>query len=324
MADLIKCPEELFDIDLREKVILITGGYGGIGRETAVQLIRQGATVAIAGRNQTKGEAVASEIGATFLQVDLSDMDSVRQFATQFNGSYDRLDVLLCNAGVMAPPAPDKSPASKRTKEGWEIQMATNYLGHALLIHLLTDILSQTDASRIVSVSSCCADSMPKGGQPNQADVDLSDPHWNTRKYVPFDAYGQTKLAQILHAQELAKRLEEKGVSVVSLHPGWGASSDLDRHMPYFLRKFVVPLIGGFLGAISIKDAAQVPLYCVLSPNIESGKFYSQVGLYGNKDMQNGGLPMDFVSPNATPEKQAALWTWTMKELGIEETEATK
>ena len=94
--------------------------------------------------------------------------------------------------------------------------------------------------------------------------------------------------------------------------------------MPYFLRKFVVPLIGGFLGAISIKDAAQVPLYCVLSPNIESGKFYSQVGLYGNKDMQNGGLPMDFVSPNATPEKQAALWTWTMKELGIEETEAPK
>ena len=104
---------------------------------------------------------------------------------------------------------------------------------------------------------------------------------------------------------------------MVSLHPGWGAASNLDRHMPWVMRTIMVPLLGRFLGAISLKDATQVPLFCALSPEIESGKFYSQIGIYGNKDMQQGGLPMDFVSPNATAEKQAKLWEWTMSELGL-------
>ena len=161
MANLITCPKELLQKDLSGKVMLITGGYGGIGRTTAAQLKRQGATVVIAGRNATKGKKVAEDIDVTFMEIDLSDMESVRVFATNFTESFDTLDVLLCNAGIMAPAAPDKSPESSRTKEGWEIQMATNYLGHALLIHLLTDVLKSTPNSRIISVSSCCADSMP-------------------------------------------------------------------------------------------------------------------------------------------------------------------
>ena len=116
MTDIIKCPEELFQQDLKDKIIVITGGYGGIGLETAIQLKQQGATIIIAGRNQTKGDQVASEVGVTFLHIDLSDMDSVRKFAALFLERYDRLDVLLCNAGVMAPPAPDTTPESKRTK----------------------------------------------------------------------------------------------------------------------------------------------------------------------------------------------------------------
>lgn len=317
MSKVIHCPEELFDIDLSGKIIVITGGYGGIGLTTASQLINQKATVIIAGRDSVKGSTVAEKVGGIFMHVDTSDMDSVRVFCSEFISQYKRLDVLMCNAAIMAPGEPDKTAASKRTKEGWEIQMATNYLGHALMVHLLTDLLKSTENSRVLSVSSVCADSMPKGGQPNQADFDFSDPHWKERKYVPFDAYGQTKLALILHSRELAKRFDGSGVSAVSLHPGWGSASDLDRHFNFFLRKIVVPLFGRFMGTISLKDAAQVPLYCILSPDIESGKFYSQIGIYGNEDMQDGGLPMDFVSPNATIEKQTKLWDWTMKELNL-------
>ena len=83
------------------------------------------------------------------------------------------------------------------------------------------------------------------------------------------------------------------------------------------MRKCVVALIGGFLGAISLKDAVQVPRYCVLSPDIETGMFYSQIRIYGKHAMQDGGLPMDFVRPNATPEKQVALWEWAKNELGL-------
>ncbi|MEC7242419.1 MAG: SDR family NAD(P)-dependent oxidoreductase [Myxococcota bacterium] len=317
MPKTIQCPPELLELDLSGKTVLITGGYGGIGLVIAKQLQSQNAHVILAGRNSEKGQSVADKNGMRFMQVDLSDMDSVRAFGASVNDQVEQIDVLFCNAAVMATPAPDTSPASARTKEGWEIQMATNYLGHALLVHLLTDKLKATPGARVISMSSCCADSMPKGGQKNQADIDFEDPHWNNRPYHHFDAYGQSKLAQILHARELAKRFENDDVTVVSLHPGWGSGSDLDRHMPYIMRTVVVPLLGGLMGAMSLNDAAQVPLFCALSPNLQSGKFYSQVGIYGNKAMQQGGLPMEFVSPNATPEKQEALWNWTQSELGL-------
>ena len=136
MSKIIRCPEDLFDIDLSGKIIVITGGYGGIGLTTASQLINQKATVIMAGRNSEKGSAVAEKVGCTFMHVDTSDMDSVRIFCSEFISQHQRLDVLMCNAAIMAPGEPDKTAASKRTKEGWEIQMATNYLGHALMVHL--------------------------------------------------------------------------------------------------------------------------------------------------------------------------------------------
>ena len=317
MSKPIKCPKELFEKDLSNQIILITGGYSGLGLFTAKQLISQKANVIIAGRNVQKGQRVASDINATFMQLDLSHVESVKKFASDFNSKFKNLNVLFCNAGVMAPGPPDKTPSSKRTKEGWEIQMATNYLGHALLINLLEDKIKTTPSSRIVSVSSCSADSLPLAGQKNQADIDFSDPHWKTRKYNPMDAYGQSKLSQILHARELANRLKDTDTTIVSIHPGWGISTELDRHQPWDLKKVIGPIFGSFMGAMSLEDASQVHLYCALSDKIENGKFYSQIGVYGNKEMQNGGLPMNFISPNATKEKQKKLWDWTMDELKL-------
>ena len=317
MTKIIKCPKELLKNDLCGKNILITGGYSGIGLFTSKQLISQNATLIIAGKNKKKGNKISKEIGSDFFELDLSNRDSIENFSNEFKRKYKKLDILICNAALMAPPAPGKSQSSKRTKEGWEIQMATNYLGHVLLIHLLENIIKLTPNSRIINVSSCAADSMPSGGQKNQADIDLSDPYWNKRKYIPIDAYGQSKLAQILYSNELAKRLEGTDTKVVSIHPGWGSSTNLDRYYPFILRKIVIPIIGRFLGAITIEQASQIHLYCALSPDIENGKFYSQIGIYGNKNMQKGGLPMEFKSPNATLEKQSALWSWTMKELNL-------
>jgi len=314
----IKCPPELLKKSIKGKKILITGGYGGIGLQTATQLISQGGEVIIAGRDAVKGETVAKKIGATFMQLDLGNRESIVTFCTKFNKENTSLDILVNNAGVMCPGKPDTAPGNARTLEGWEIQMGVNHLGHALLTHHLTPLLVKTDSSRIVFLSSCAADSMPgMGGQEKQADIDFNDPHWKSKEYVDIDAYGQSKLANILHARELAERLNKDGVTVVSLHPGW-VNTNLFRFAPAFVRYVLFPLMGPCLGLLSVKAGSDVSLYCCLG-DIENGKFYSQVGIYGNKSMQGGGLPMEFVSPNATTEKQKALWDWTMKELGIEE-----
>jgi len=135
------------------------------------------------------------------------------------------------------------------------------------------------------------------------ADVDLTDPHWKRRAYNDMDAYGHSKLAELLYAFELAEQWKEEGVRVVALHPGWG-DSELFRSAP---EGAIDRDAWRQLGMLSLEDAAQVHLHCALSEEIENGKFYSQIGVYGNPSMQGGGLPMEFVSPNFTSEKQKAV-----------------
>ena len=118
MSTTIQCPEGLLQLDLSGKVVLITGGYSGIGLNTAKQLFSQNARVIVARRDEKKGTLVASETGFEFMAVDLSDVDSVKAFASSLFEEVYRLDVPMCNAAVMAPGAPDAMPASARTKEG--------------------------------------------------------------------------------------------------------------------------------------------------------------------------------------------------------------
>ena len=214
----LSCQDSLLKTNLVGKVILVTGGNAGIGLETVKQLAKQGATVVFTSRNIGVGTAVADQINAGLtlgnkvhaMQLDLADLRNVRDFAASFKQKYQNLHVLINNAGVMNLPKLEKS------KDGFEMQFATNHLGHFLLTNLLLDVLKASQPSRIICVSSCYHYvAMSKKGY-----IDFDDIHFQKRKYDGWTAYAQSKLANVLHARELAKRLEGTGVTAVSLHPG--------------------------------------------------------------------------------------------------------
>lgn len=202
---------------------LVTGANVGIGYEAAAQLARQNATVVLACRDATRcGNAAASIRDAVpaahveTLALDLASLASVRAAAAEFKGQHDRLDGLINNGGVMIPPY-------GTTVEGVELQMGVNHVGHFLLTNLLLDTLTASAPSRVVIVASRAHEM----GQLDAADVRLHTP--------PSDygmgaaAYGRSKLANILHARELARRLAGTGVTAVSLHPGTVATGAFGR-----------------------------------------------------------------------------------------------
>lgn len=228
------------DPDLSGKVAVITGGNSGIGKETAIRLATLGARVLIACRNPEKGEGAVRDIvnavspsssaaspveGASSkksngpppqvesLVMDLSDLKSIDRFATELNKRVDKVDILVNNAGVMAVSN------LERTKDGFERQLGVNHLGHFHLTNRLFDLLlkgaATRDGARIVNVAS---EAHRFGG------LDLQDPNYLTREYKKWEAYGQSKLANILFTRELHRRLAEKGmekkVLAVCCHPG--------------------------------------------------------------------------------------------------------
>ena len=200
--------EVLDGLDLTGKRAIVTGGASGIGRETARVLAKAGAEVTIGVRDLTADEKVAEEIEATAAALDLADQDSVRAFAQAWPGP---LHILVLNAGVMATPL-------GRTKEGWELQFATNHLGHFALATGLRDRLA--DNARVAVVSSV--------GHIN-GDVLWDDPNFDRHPYDPWQAYAQSKTANILFAVEAARRWP--GVSVNALNPGRITSTNLGRHI---------------------------------------------------------------------------------------------
>ena len=146
--------------------------------------------------------------------VDLGDLSSIRSFAERYHESHDAFDVLINNAGVMASPL-------GRTVDGFETQFGTNHLGHFLLTDLLFDLLLAGTEPRVVTLTSA--------GH-SRANVDLADPNFETTEYSPWIAYGQSKTANALFAQELARRAGPAGVLSFSVHPG-GIVTDLGRHL---------------------------------------------------------------------------------------------
>jgi NAD(P)-dependent dehydrogenase (short-subunit alcohol dehydrogenase family) len=186
--------------------VVITGGNSGLGRSTADALARAGADVIIAVRDVAKGREAAAEIGAgvEVRQLDLADLGSVRAFAEQDTAP---IDVLINNAGLMAPPL-------GRTKDGFELQFGVNHLGH----FALTNLLLARITDRVVTVSS---------GAHRRGRIELADLNWTARRYQPWDAYCQSKLANLLFTLELQRRLTESGSKVRALaaHPGWAATN---------------------------------------------------------------------------------------------------
>lgn len=210
--------EVLADVDLTGRRAIVTGGASGIGVETARALAGAGAEVTLAVRDLAAGERTAADIVGTtgndrvrVAPLDLADQASVAAFVAEWAGP---LHMLINNAGVMASPL-------VRTPQGWEMQFATNHLGHFALATGLHRALAAAGTARVVSVSSSAHHRSP---------VVFDDIHFERRPYDPWSAYGQSKTANVLFAVEATRRWAEDGITVNALMPG-GIRTNLQRHV---------------------------------------------------------------------------------------------
>jgi len=208
--------EVVADIDLSGRRIVVTGGYSGIGTETVRALAGARAEVVVGARRvEVANEVLAGMEGAiSVLSLDLSDPASIDAFAAAVAQKWDRLDILINNAAIMASPL-------AREERGYEMQFATNHLGHFQLTARLWPLLVAAESARVVCLSS-------SGHRLNA--LDLEDLNWERRDYDKWLAYGQAKSANALFALELDKRGEPEGVRAFSVHPG-GIATPLQRHL---------------------------------------------------------------------------------------------
>ncbi|XP_060655209.1 retinol dehydrogenase 13-like isoform X2 [Drosophila nasuta] len=250
------------------KVVIVTGSNTGIGKETVLELARRGATVYMACRDKSRAEQARLEViretnnqNIFFRELDLASLDSVRKFVDEFKKEQSKLDILINNAGIMHCPR-------MLTKEGFEMQLGVNHMGHFLLTNLLLDLLKKSSPSRIVNVSSLAH----VNGTINFDDLN------SEKSYSPRKAYGQSKLANILFTRELAKRLEGTNVTVNALHPGV-VETELIRHVPIFNNPIFGFLISPLIWLIfkTPKNGAQTTLYAALDPDLNgvTGLYFS-------------------------------------------------
>jgi NAD(P)-dependent dehydrogenase (short-subunit alcohol dehydrogenase family) len=198
--------------DLSGRTAIVTGASSGLGRETAMALARAGARVIMAVRDVAKGHAAAAvirsaageELALEVRALDLASLTTVRAFAAAWDGP---IDLLINNAGVMVPPR-------TRTPDGFELQFGTNHLGHFALTNLLLPQIT----GRVVTVASMAH---------RLGRIDFDDLNWQRRRYQPWRAYGQSKLANLLFTSELQRRLAATGSSVLAMaaHPGYSATN---------------------------------------------------------------------------------------------------
>lgn len=296
--NVIWCDSETLSKDVSGKTYIVTGANSGVGLETTRQLIKQGGHVVMACRRPEAGEQAAQSFSGLsgsyrVMVCDLSDLQSVRDFAQAFLSKYNRLDGLMCNAGMVM-----MDNKRQLTKDGFEWTMGVNFFGHFLLVESLLDLLKQSAPARIGLLSSVVHAGSPK----NRYKVQLDDLEWNHRKFNNFDAYGEAKVAAVLYAMELAERLKGTGVTTASIHPGWARSNfGGDGLLMKVVRVMMLPFQS--MVTNSNEESAQTSLHCLLSddaPN-HSGAYFSQHSvLYRDKDCRSGGWPMQSPNPNAT------------------------
>ncbi len=253
--------------EMNGKTVLVTGGTAGIGKQTALGLARAGARVVIVGRNPEKTKAVVEELKAQSqnpqveaLLADLSSLEQVRQLARDYRARFGKLDVLVNNAGGM-------NPRRVTTADGYELTFALNHLTYFLLTHLLLPALEEAGTperkARIVSVAS----EAHRNGK-----LDFDD-LMGARRYSAWNAYGASKLCNILFTRELSRRLEGKNVTANCLHPGFVASDFLSKGGLWSVIKPIA-----YLFAIDEVEGAQTSLYLATSSEVEgkSGDYYAR------------------------------------------------
>lgn len=298
---------ELLKLDLTGKTYVITGANSGIGLVTAQQLARQGATVVMGVRRVKEGERVAAEIrseapGARLVvyQLELGDLASVRAFAAEVNRHHPKLQGLVNNAGVMKTPF-------GHTKDGFETQFGVNHLGHFLLTNLLTGALQAGAPSRVVNLSSFFHEfSMGRKGA-----IHFDDLNYHSRKFDSWEAYAQSKLANLLHARELGRRLAGTGVTAASVNPGFVRTNLVSIPLPMWLQRLLVIPVMRLAGMIEPWEGAQTTLHALLAPEVaqQSGAYYSQIARYKDKASRQGGWPLRSPNPVAHDDAVAKrLW----------------
>ncbi len=285
--------------DQTGKVIVVTGANSGLGYEGSLALARQGAHVALACRNMEKGETAVNQIrqqvpdaSLKLMALDLADLASIRQFAQDFRASHDRLDVLINNAGIMAIPY-------RQTADGFEMQFGVNHLGHFALTGQLIDLITQTDNSRVVTVSS----NLHKQGK-----IDFENLN-SERDYSKWGAYNNSKLANLLFAYELQRRLAASGSKTISAaaHPGY-ASTNLQSGDSSWLQKLMLGL-GNVILAQSAAMGALPTLYAATMPDVQGGDYYGPGGM---GEMR--GHPVKAQSSEASHDEATAVKLWQVSE----------
>ena len=280
--------------DQSGKTVIVTGSSSGIGLEAAKVLANKGAEVIIAVRNATKGKNAEEKIksqnpnaNVKVMIVDLANLKSVREFAEKFNAGYDKLNLLINNAGVMIPPY-------SKTTDGFELQFGTNHLGHFALTALLFDKLKATPNSRIVNVASMAH---------KYGNINFDDLNWEKRNYKAWSAYGDSKIANLYFTYYLADEIAKSGIDikVTASHPGWTAT-DLQRHsgMFEFLNKFF---------AMPAEQGALPTLRAAIDTEAQSGDYFGPDGF-----QEWRGFPVKVESNKLSHNMEIAGKLWEVSE----------
>jgi NAD(P)-dependent dehydrogenase (short-subunit alcohol dehydrogenase family) len=270
-------------------VAIVTGASSGIGLETARALAAKGATVILAVRDPAKGARAAADIGGRteIRPLDLASLESVRAFARTCAGVP--VDLLINNAGVMAPPL-------SRTADGFELQFGTNHLGHFALTNLLLPAITQ----RVVTVSS---------GVHEYGRIEFGDLNWERRRYRPWLAYSQSKLANLLFTSELQRRLTAAGSPVIATaaHPGY-AATNLQSHSGSKLTAFTLRQFGNRVVAQPAAGGALPTLYAAVA-DIPGDSYAGPGGAFGLR-----GAPKLVARSRAARDAAVARRLWTVSE----------
>ena len=294
--------------DCSEKTVIVTGANSGLGFEATNAFARKGATVVMACRSIDRGKQAAKEIrdsinertGATLnvRQCDLASLESVASFAEGVREDYDDLHILCNNAGVMAIPR-------QETEDGFEMQLGVNHLGHFALTGQLLDLLVATPGeTRVVTHSS---------GAHTSGSVDFDD-LMRERSYDKWEAYGQSKLANLHFAYELQRRLDDAGVTdtkSVACHPGWAATNLQYRgpeEMGSRVRYGAMKIANGLLAQSAAQGALPL-LYAATAPDAEGGAYYGPDGFQGMR-----GHPEKQESSDASYDDAVSERLWAVSE----------
>lgn len=285
--------------DQTGRTAIVTGANSGIGFETARALAAKGARVILACRNERKAEAAISRIRKAhpdaqvdFGSLDLGDLASIREFSARVVEDLDCVDLLINNAGVMAPPF-------GKTADGFELQFGTNHLGHFALTGLLLPLILSANKARVVSISSLAH----RSGKIDFANLNAEV------KYAPWTAYGQSKLANLLFTHELQRRFSDAGKNTIAVasHPGWTAT-DLQRNSG--LARFLNPIF-----AQGIAAGATPTLFAAVERGVLGGEYF---GPEGFMEMRGGPTIVGSTRRSRNLDTAAKLWKISEEKTGVE------